>query len=77
MKFTGLFAVLIRLCVGALKRASGIMSNGYPGFDRNVKEPNFKQQSKNHNRKVDPGFIFGEPFPFSVDLPDNQMIFGG
>jgi len=53
------------------------MSVSYPGFCRNVKEPDFKRSPKNRNRKVDPGFSFGEPFPFSVHLPDNQMIFGG
>jgi hypothetical protein len=40
------------------------------------KEPDFKQKMKNRNRKVDLQSGIGRPFPFSVHLPDNQMIFG-
>jgi hypothetical protein len=42
-----------------------------------MKEHHFKQKMKKRNRKVDLGTGINEPFPFSVHLPDNQMIFGG
>jgi hypothetical protein len=53
------------------------MSASYPGFARDVKEPDFKQRSKNRNGKVVPEPSINDPFPCSVDLAENQTIFSG